>query len=155
MIWLSGDLPALIERIEDNPMQSDRKITSIFFGLCLFAAACSSAGEEASPTPEPETVLTAAAQTANAQLTENAKPQPTTTVAPFPGGTDESVTPAAITGLTPESSPVGISSPAPTVATGGVDQAVFSADITIPDGSDFDPGEEFTKIWQLRNFQYP
>jgi hypothetical protein len=131
-------------------MQINLKISVIWVCTCLLIAACSSADGEASPTPEPESILTAAAQTANAQLTELAKPQATTTPEP-PGGTDTSFTPTATTDLNPTDGPDVITSPSATVATGGVDQAEFSADVTIPDGTDFNPGEEFTKVWNLRN----
>jgi uncharacterized protein YkwD len=32
-----------------------------------------------------------------------------------------------------------------------IDQVTFLADVTIPDGTFFDPGEPFTKVWQVRN----
>jgi hypothetical protein len=118
-------------------------------GICLLMAACSSSDGEASPTPEPETVLTAAAETANAQLTELARPQPTDT--PAPGDEDISQTPAATIDPATQQTPNVDAFPTATPATGGVDFAEFSADVTIPDGTDFDPGADFTKVWQLRN----
>jgi hypothetical protein len=150
MIWLSGVLLALNVRNEGITMQINIKLTGIWICTCLIVAACSSADGEASPTPEPETVLTAAAETANVQLTEMAKPVATTTPLP-PGGENIAFTPTSITDLTPEDGSDVIATPASTVATGGLDQAEFSADVTIPDGTDFDPGEGFTKVWQLRN----
>lgn len=33
----------------------------------------------------------------------------------------------------------------------GVDDAVFEADITIPDGTALSPGEPFTKVWRIKN----
>jgi hypothetical protein len=116
--------------------------------LIMFLSACSSSEGEASPTPEPEAVLTAAAETAIAQMTENANPLPTSTSNPNVAG----IAPTA-TQEVPNSAPVTatISAPQPTPITGGVDQAEFWADVTIPDGTDFNPGEEFTKIWKLRN----
>jgi hypothetical protein len=137
-------------RNEGITMQINLKIGGIWVCTCLLITACSSADGEASPTPEPESVLTAAAQTADVQLTERAKPQATTTPEP-PGGTDTSFTPTATTDLNPEDGPDVITSPTPTVATGGVDQAEFWADVTIPDGTDFNPGEGFTKVWNLKN----
>ncbi|MGH4024241.1 MAG: NBR1-Ig-like domain-containing protein [Pseudonocardiaceae bacterium] len=32
-----------------------------------------------------------------------------------------------------------------------VDDAIFEGDVTVPDGSAVAPGQEFTKVWQLRN----
>ncbi len=132
-------------------MKIEKKFTLGIVGMCLLIAACSSADGEASPTPEPETVLTAAAQTADAKLTELANPQSTTTTEPNTDGIDTSFTPAAITDLATQELPDEMVTPSGTVATGGVDQAEFWADITIPDGTDFDPGTGFSKVWQLRN----
>ena len=127
-------------------MRIDNKLACVLVGFSLLAAACSSTADDESPTPQPESVLTAAAETAQAQLTELAKPQPTSTSPPLPTdsaavGTDLSASPDPDTG--------GISTPTP--ATGGVDQGEFWADLTIPDGTDFEPGDTFTKVWQLRN----
>ncbi|UCD43285.1 MAG: hypothetical protein JSV69_06755 [Chloroflexota bacterium] len=132
-------------------MVIDRKRFWLFFGICLLVAACSSTEGDTSSTPEPETVLTAAAETANAQLTELAKPQPTDTSAPGAEGSDTLQTPPESTDSAPQQTPGGNTNPTATPATGGVDYAEFSADVTIPDGTDFDPGADFTKVWQLRN----
>lgn len=150
MIWLSGVLLALNVRNKGITMRINAKLTGIWICTCLIVTACSTADGEASPTPEPETVLTAAAQTADAQLTELAKPDATTTPLP-PGGDGMSFTPTAITDLDPEDGSDVITTTAPTVATGGIDLAEFWADVTIPDGTDFDPGEGFSKVWKLRN----
>lgn len=132
-------------------MLIDKKYCGVFLGICLLMAACSSTEGDASPTPEPETVLTAAAQTADAQLTELAKPQPTDTPAPGAEGIETLQTPTAITDPSTPGTPDANSFPTATPATGGVDFAEFSADVTIPDGTNFDPDADFTKVWQLRN----
>jgi hypothetical protein len=151
MIWLSGVLLALSERNKGNIMQKNKNLTGIWVCFCLIVAACSSAEGEASPTPEPETVMTAAAQTADAQLTELAQPQPTNTTSPLTVGTETSSTPTDVTALPTQGIPNVSATPAETIATGGLDQAEFEADVTVPDGTDFDPGAEFTKTWRLRN----
>ena len=135
-------------------MRIDNKLACVLVGFSLLVAACSSAAGDASPTPQPESVLTAAAQTAQAQLTELAKPKPTSTSSPLPAETIPPLpTDSAALGTDLVSSPdpdtTGVITPTP--ATGGVDQGEFWADITIPDGTDFDQGETFTKVWQLRN----
>jgi len=131
-------------------MEINRKFLLAVIGICLLMAACSASNGEASPTPEPETVLTAAAETANAQLTELAKPQTTDT--PTPRTEDVSQTSVATTDPGIQQTPtVDTSLPTAMPITGGVDFAEFSADVTIPDGTDFNPGAEFTKVWQLRN----
>ncbi|MFL7891156.1 MAG: NBR1-Ig-like domain-containing protein [Anaerolineales bacterium] len=130
-------------------MHTGLKFVTFWLGLSLLFSACSSAEGEASPTPNPEAVLTAAAHTAEAQMTELAAPQPTNTSPSTPVDTQPADTPAA-----PNATPVlpqGTMSPAPTAVTGGTNLAEFWADVTIPDGTDFNPGEEFTKIWKLRN----
>lgn len=148
MIWLSGVPPGSKESEKGKEMKIDIKITWLMVGVSLLVCACSSAGEDISPTPQPETVLTAAAQTAAAQLTELAKPGPTTTL---PANTTPLVTPTGITDLTSTPADGTTSTIIPTVASGGVDLAEFWADITVPDGTNFDPGEQFTKVWQIRN----
>jgi hypothetical protein len=132
-------------------MAIDMRSYWVFLGICLLLAACSSSGGESSPTPEPEAVLTAAAETANAQLTELAKPQPTDTPAPGAEGVDTLLTSTAIIDLATQQTADVNTNPSATPAIGGVDFAEFSADVTIPDGTDFEPGTEFTKVWQLRN----
>lgn len=128
------------------------KIKLIVVSVCtlpLFVA-CSSTDGEASPTPEPETVLTAAAETANAQLTELAKPQDTSTPIPE-AGDDLSLTQTVTTAPVPEGGPEVTAASTSTAVTGGFDQAEFSTDVTVPDGTNFESGEEFTKVWRLRN----
>ena len=129
-------------------MRISYRLAIIWCGFVVVFAACSSAGGEASPTPEPEMVLTAAAETASAQMTENAKTLATNTAVPYQGGSEPIATqdvPSTNVGTST------ISAPQPTPITGGIDQAEFWADVTIPDGSDFNPGDEFNKVWKLRN----
>lgn len=116
--------------------------------LSFVLGACRPAPAETTPTPEPNTVLTAAAETAEARLTENARPQDTPTPAP----TD---TPAPVTPTRPPTSTATLilqPSITPTAGTStGGDAAQYVADITVPDGTQFSPGERFTKTWRLQN----
>jgi hypothetical protein len=92
--------------------------------------------------------LTAAAETAEARLTENARPQDTAT--PAPTDTPAPVTPTRA----PTSTPTLILQPSITPTGGtptGEDAAQYVADITVPDGTQFSPGEKFTKTWRLQN----
>lgn len=132
-------------------MVIDKRFSWVVVGICVVMAACSSTEGDASPTPEPETVLTAAAETANAQMTELAKPQATATPAQGVDGIETSLPPTAGDDLSTQITPDAVNIPTATPATGGVDFAEFSADVSIPDGTDFDPGADFTKVWQLRN----
>lgn len=95
-------------------------------------------------TPDPQAVLTAAAQTANARMTELAMATPIPTDTPLPTPTD-SPTP---TETVPPPTTV-----APTVPTGSTvaERVEFVADVTIPDGTVFAPNQTFTKTWRLKN----
>jgi hypothetical protein len=139
-------------------MRSEIKLTSptkIFFLICMMLmltlSACrSSPPQNGEPTPEPEEVLTSAAQTAAANLTEFARPLPTDT--PAPTDTLEPTVTATATladiAVTPTFPAAAVT---PTGAPTGGDVAEFVADITVPDGTNYNPGEAFTKTWRLRN----
>jgi hypothetical protein len=44
-----------------------------------------------------------------------------------------------------------VTSTVPAGTSGGTDIVEFVADVTVPDGTDFEPGEAFVKTWQVRN----
>jgi Na+-transporting methylmalonyl-CoA/oxaloacetate decarboxylase gamma subunit len=109
--------------------------------------------ETPTPTTDPNTVLTAAAQTADARLTEIAAITPTPipfTATPNLAETNQAQTETAPT-VTATSPPEGTatSTPEPTVSL--ADRAQYVADVTIPDGTQMEPGENFTKTWRLKN----
>lgn len=138
-------------RITDYVLRITHHVSRLLVFLLLpsfLLGACRPAPAEATPTPEPNTVLTAAAQTAEARLTENARPPDTPTPAP----TD---TPAPVTPTRPPTSTATLilqPSITPTAGTPtGGDSAQYVADITVPDGTQFSPGERFTKTWRLQN----
>lgn len=101
-----------------------------------------------SPTTPPQVVMTSAAQTANAQLTINAAPPPSSTPTatetnlPLPTTPSPTSTGTQLVGFTPS-----LGTPAP----GGTDLAEYVADVTVPDGTQFKSGERFTKTWRLKN----
>lgn len=132
-------------------MKTMNRFVWMLFGLALVLVSCSPAGEEGSPTPQPEAVLTAAAQTAQVQMTELAEPQVTDTPTPGSIGTLPAISPTVSSATNTSLPPATTATQTPTAITGGFDQAVFSADVTVPDGTDFDPGTAFTKTWRLRN----
>ena len=129
--------------------------------LCIAVAACGQA--DATPTPtsaEPDAVKTSAAITAQALQTERANPptstsQPTATTSSAtttPGGptsTPGGPTPTAGGTLLPGLTPTGGTDPLP--PTGGTDSAEFIADVTVPDGTQYSPGDTFDKTWRLQN----
>jgi hypothetical protein len=117
------------------------KHISLIILLALLFAACA---PKATPMPTPDigAIQTAAAQTVIAEI---------------------SATAAAAASLTPLASPT---SAAPTVTmtvapltTPGItgtplglcDDAVWVADVTVPDGTVITPGSEFLKTWKVRN----
>jgi hypothetical protein len=87
--------------------------------------------------------LTRAAQTVSAQLTQqagNIQLTLTPSSSGDNGGPGEDNTP-----------PPGTTPTDPTPTPVNCDQAGFVADVTIPDNTRVDPGEEFEKTWKLRN----
>ncbi len=114
-------------------------------------AACGTDTADTTPTSRPDTVLTAAAQTADARLTELAKPIATETTAPTPlqAETLPKATPSAAVTVTFEQL-VTVTAPLSSVSA-GTNLVEYVADITVPDGSNFRSGEAFRKVWRLRN----
>lgn len=113
---------------------------SILVVIILIVSACN-LPSNAPATEGPNAVLTAAALTVQAQMTQSV---------PFSTPT------LPLTLPTNTSAPASTLPPAPTAtraasATPVCDQAQFVKDINIPDGSQLSPGAAFTKTWRLRN----
>jgi hypothetical protein len=113
--------------------------------LMLMLSACrSQEAEDATATPlNPEAVYTAAAQTAEARMTEMAQITSTPTKV-LPTDTQAVASATAVPG-TPSQTPP------PSPAGGGVDMAAFIVDVTVPDGANYAPGDTFKKTWRLQN----
>lgn len=111
--------------------------------------ACRGEAPQASPSPQAEAVLTAAAETANALLTGQAQPSATRT----PEGSNTPAAPTATATPTQPLTPIIGFTPtaSSTSAPPGADRAEYNWDVTVPDGTDFKPGEAFIKTWRLRN----
>jgi hypothetical protein len=133
-------------------MNSPQKLL-IQAALLFLAASVASACNRPVPTPatEPEAAVhqTAAALTVEAQLTSIASGNlPTTTPVPATPGAAQTPTQA------PTAAPV---TPTGTVEQPGdgtaetCDKAEFVSDVTIPDGTQFQPGESFDKTWLIKN----
>lgn len=110
--------------------------------LALVLAACGSPQAQSTPTVNPETVLTAAAQTASARMTEIAQITPS----PLPATPTFTITP---TQLATTAAPTTALTSIPVQT--GIDKLNFVADLTVPDGTAFKPGESFVKTWRLIN----
>lgn len=92
-------------------------------------------------------VQTAAAQTVAAQFTQNAALTPSSTNTPLPTATSAATnTPAVINTQAATSTTSG-----GTTGGNGCDVMAFVSDVTVPDNTDMDPNEAFTKTWRLRN----
>ena len=116
------------------------RFISILTVLILVISACN-LPSNAPATPESNVVLTAAAMTVQAQLTQSV-PFSTPTL-PAPAATN---TPLSVPTLPPATS-----RPPAASATPLCDLAQFVKDVNIPDGSQIAPGAAFTKTWRLRN----
>ncbi len=128
------------------------------FLLTLSMGACQLTAPLASEATQikPEEVFTAAAQTAEARRLERAA----TTITPDAEeiiATSIAPTATTISEEPTDTPPQEISVTETTVIqTPGApetseDQAKFVADVSVPDGSVFSPGEEFTKTWKIEN----
>ena len=108
--------------------------------IALLVGACNLPSGNTTPTAsESELVLTAAAATVAAQLTADAAPG-AATITPVPSNT-----PTAGPTNTQAAPATNTQIPSP------CDLAGFVADVTIPDGTQFSPGDNFTKTWRLIN----
>jgi len=76
------------------------------------------------------------------QITVNAAPTPVAQVTPT----------AQPTAVPPTKAPAPTSAPAPGPIIGGcVNDGKFAADVTVPDGTQFNPNEPFKKVWRMTN----
>ena len=128
-------------------MTNRLRLLSLILIIALALSACNLPASTQEP-EGPGAVLTAAAKTVEANLTELAG-QSTPTVS-----VQQTTTPVVATATSVFSSPA-VASPtgltAGGAATQGCDDADFVTDVTVPDGTVMDPGETFTKTWRLKN----
>ncbi|MFN8461424.1 MAG: NBR1-Ig-like domain-containing protein [Anaerolineales bacterium] len=62
------------------------------------------------------------------------------------------IVPPPVTGTPPTSTPTNTPAPiTPTVPASSCDKVQFVADVTVPDGTLYAPGQTFTKTWRLKN----
>ena len=125
------------------------RILTLLLALALALAACNLPTANETPTVNANAVFTAAAQTVEVKLTQNAAvpsatlPPPSNT--PQPAVSTDTPLPPPPVVVTATSAPVVVQ---PTAA---CDAARFVADVTIPDGTGFTSGNTFTKTWRLQN----
>ncbi len=124
------------------------RLSLVFLAMVIVLAACNL--PSASPTAQysPNAVFTAAAQTVEAQLTQNALLNPASVQPTFPPAVG---TPAAPV-TAPALASTGMPTPAQAVqSTTACDAAQFEEDVTIPDGTVLTASATFTKTWRLKN----
>ncbi len=135
------------------------KIGWALLAASLLLSACGSPGPQATPTTDSNLVLTAAAQTANARITERAMITPSATPEPPTPTFNLAATAAEASTLeamltqaaaaTPTTQATTTAGAVPTTSL--ADQAQFVSDVTVPDGTDYNPGASFTKTWRIKN----
>jgi hypothetical protein len=128
------------------------KLVLMIAAVSLLLAACRPAATVV-PTEtqvDPNLVYTAAAETAQVRLTENAAVTPTlppATLTPEPSPTMAATSTPEQVATTVEATPPPTSAAQPT----GGDNAVYVQDVTIPDGTVLGAGESFVKTWKIMN----
>jgi hypothetical protein len=154
-----------------------RQILLYMSTAALFLASCGVAATP-QPTIDPNAISTAAAETVMAELsvqfthTALAIPSPTVALTNTPVSLPTSSLPTAgvaptagagalptvsflttpLAGVTQLASPIVAPPVAATAALGDAcNNAIYIADLTIPDGTVLRPGEDFRKVWQIRN----
>lgn len=124
-----------------------RKLLFIIVALSFASlAGCNMPSDEAGT---PTLNVTQAYQTVAARLTQAIAqtPSPAITPSATPGDSVETSPPATVE---PSRTPT-TQGPTSTGAGATCDQAAFTSDVTVPDGTEMLPGQEFTKIWRLQN----
>ena len=121
-------------------MLKNARFTSIFLAIALGVSACN-LPSNATPTQGADAVLTAAAQTVEANMTQSAILNPPTVP----------VIPTSTQGPPTSTLAVSTSTSSVKTSTPTCDLAQFIRDVTIPDGTEFDPNATFTKTWRLKN----
>ncbi len=135
-------------------------ITLAFLTLPIILMGCGSK-EPATPTMNPDLIYTAAAQTADARLTQIFQSTPSATPVPPTPTFDPTQTAAAQTAsamltqmaamtLTPQGTPINTAIPTIPAGPSG-DRSTYVSDVTIPDGTVLAPVAAFVKTWKLQN----
>jgi len=121
-------------------MMKTNRLAFIFLILVLGTSACN-LPSNATPTQGSDAVLTAAAQTVEANMTQSAILNPPTVPSTSTPGLATATLALATTSVIQTSPP----------PTDSCDVAQFVDDVSIPDGTILDPDESFTKTWRLKN----
>ena len=126
-----------------------RRIALMSF-VCILMSSMLAACAAATPTEDVAMKFTEIASTVQAQLTQAAALTPSATPTLEATATPTKI-PVTPTPTGPTSTPT--KTPYPTLPAGATskDNSKFSADVTIPDGTQVKPGETFVKTWRFKN----
>lgn len=133
-------------------MQKNKLIIVLTLLAALVLSACGASEADATPTVDVELIRTQAVLTYQAQLTQTAIAMPT--ASPTIARSSTPATPAATFSAPTLGTPL-VTSQVTIPVTGGSPSACYGlsyvSDVTIPDGTEMDPGENFTKTWRVSN----
>ncbi len=129
-----------------------RILLPLILGVLLLTA-CNFPGAQPTSLPPAGNIETIAAQTIAAQQTILAgTPHPSITPAPVTLLPQATTPPPAPTDTVPPNAPTSTPRPAETATPGKpCNRASFVADVTVPDDTQYRPGDKFTKTWRLKN----
>ena len=121
-----------------------------FSTLTLLASLLYACGPTApvEPTIDVNAIHTFAAETVVAEFTQTARAIPPTSAVTA----TETTTVTSETSIQPTETPVPTDNPFEATATETLcDDAKWVADVTVPDGTEMTPGQDFVKTWKIRN----
>ena len=100
------------------------------------------------PTIDTNAIHTAAAETVIAEFTQTAQATPPTLAATA----TEAITETPLATLEPTATAVPTNNPFQATPTETLcDDAIWVADVSVPDGTEMTPGQDFVKTWKIRN----
>lgn len=126
-------------------MKNFRALIIFSLSLILLLSACNLPDKEGEETDGGDPISTAAAQTVAAALTRDA---PDAQDTPVPTSTAVILT--TVTSAVTVNTNTAVPQKSPTNSV-SCDAATYVADITIPDDTILQPGEKFTKTWEIKN----
>lgn len=126
--------------------KNNRGLIAVLLVTAFVLSACAAA----TPTEDPSIKITQIAATIQAEFTQNAAltPSATPTLAATATATME---PATATPAVTEVFPTPTSTTRVSEQGNVDDKAVYSADVTIPDGTVVKPGSTVVKVWSIKN----
>lgn len=128
----------------------NRKLLCVAALFALLVTACGSATPNAEPTPDVAAVRTSAASTVVSQFTLTAA-----AFTPTPSEPAETSAPQATNTASGPTATATTSFAQVTDVSGTVislcDSLEFVADVTVPDGTNMSPGQDFLKTWRVKN----